>query len=260
MIFLRKFFLFLPVAFFLFTAIPGMANAQTKTPDINTPEYWRQQNIVELEKWRENIPDYEKRLYDRVKKINKRSVRLTNLIIASFVLTIIIFVIGFSFIILRLKRIEVMASLAVSYEVPSPSGIERPNNEDKTKNQPTLRTFKTNQAMLNDLKEDQKALHSALSSLKLFFEEKRSHDEEISKLIEGAENWLAKLDTEADSASSPGAKGYINKQKKLQRAQEDLKIYLIENRDNTHGISRLIDSAERNINGIDEKIGSHEVT
>ncbi len=152
MIFLRKFFLFLPVAFFLFTAIPSMANAQTKTPDINTPEYWRQQNIVELEKWRENIPDYEKSLYDRVKKVNKRSVRLTNLIIASFVLTIIIFVIGFNFIILRLKRIEVMASLAVSYEMPSPSGIEPdpllPQRAPYTKGDPNGLTTISTQPLL----------------------------------------------------------------------------------------------------------------
>lgn len=236
-----------------------MANAQTKTPNINSPEYWRQQNIADFEKWRENIPDYEKRLYDRVKKINKRSVRLTNLVIASLVLTVLILVTGFTIVISSLKRSGAMSGLAFSHETPPPSGMQRPNNEDKTKNQPALRTLKTNQAMLNDLKENQKALHSALSSLKLFFEEKRSHDEEISQLIVGAENWLEKLDAEADSASSPGAKDHIKKQKKLQRAQEDLKIYLIEDRDNTHGISRLIDSAERSINVIDGKISSHEV-
>lgn len=44
----------------------------------------------EFKKWRESIPDYEKRLYDRVKGINKRIVRILNVVIAGFVVLLIL--------------------------------------------------------------------------------------------------------------------------------------------------------------------------
>jgi len=67
----------------------GPAKAQA------TPEQLREQSISDFKKWREDIPDYEKRLYDRVKKINKRTVRQMNVIIGGFVLILIVFFVGF---------------------------------------------------------------------------------------------------------------------------------------------------------------------
>lgn len=47
------------------------------------------ENVEKFEEWRRNIPDYEKRLYDRVKGINERVIRVTRLVIASFILLLI---------------------------------------------------------------------------------------------------------------------------------------------------------------------------
>lgn len=52
-------------------------------------QQWEEENAELFKKWRESIPDYEKRLYDRVKGINKRVIRVQNLVIGSFVLLLI---------------------------------------------------------------------------------------------------------------------------------------------------------------------------
>lgn len=64
----------------------------------------RAKNIAEFEKWRESVPDYEKRLYDRVKQMNMRVVRLTKILIGGLVIVILIFVTGFVLIFKRLKK------------------------------------------------------------------------------------------------------------------------------------------------------------
>jgi|GEM_PF-4309595 len=48
------------------------------------------ENEKEFRAWRSTIPDYEKRLYDRVKKINKRTIRVANIIITSIIIYIIV--------------------------------------------------------------------------------------------------------------------------------------------------------------------------
>jgi hypothetical protein len=84
------------ILFMFFLPLPaGTAKAQA------SPEQWREQMIADFKKWREDIPDYEKRLYDRVKNINKRTVRLMNVVIGGFVLILIVLVVGF----LRIFRI-----------------------------------------------------------------------------------------------------------------------------------------------------------
>lgn len=49
----------------------------------------RKENIEEFKEWRRDIPDFEKRLYDRVKGINSRVIRVQNLNIASFILLVL---------------------------------------------------------------------------------------------------------------------------------------------------------------------------
>jgi len=49
----------------------------------------KEQNLIDFQKWRADIPDYEKRLYDRVKAVNKRSVRIVRISIAILLVSII---------------------------------------------------------------------------------------------------------------------------------------------------------------------------
>jgi len=49
----------------------------------------KEQNLIIFQKWRADIPDYEKRLYDRVKAVNKRSVRIVRISIAILLVSII---------------------------------------------------------------------------------------------------------------------------------------------------------------------------
>jgi hypothetical protein len=42
---------------------------------------WREENIREFQAWREGIPDYERRLYDRVKAVNKDLLDLKRILV-----------------------------------------------------------------------------------------------------------------------------------------------------------------------------------
>jgi len=59
-----------------------------------------QENLETFQEWKRGIPDYEKRLYDRVKKINKRTVNIQRSVIISAALLIIV-ISGVSFYIFR---------------------------------------------------------------------------------------------------------------------------------------------------------------
>jgi len=65
-----------------------------------------QQERTPFEIWRQDIPDYEKRLFDRVKKINSRTIRVQNLIIASIVILLLINGSFFYYIMKRIRHTE----------------------------------------------------------------------------------------------------------------------------------------------------------
>lgn len=82
---IRKVFL---LGFVFFFVVAGALDQDSSTSGFfasaaiaATPEELRAQNMREFEIWRESIPDYEKRLYNRVKMLNKRLIRRTNLIL-----------------------------------------------------------------------------------------------------------------------------------------------------------------------------------
>lgn len=85
---LRKFmiaFMLLIVGNFV---APVDASAQSPS-NMSFSEQMRLENIKEFNNWRKTIPDLEKRQYDRIKKLNSRTIRLTNLVIALLVLGLI---------------------------------------------------------------------------------------------------------------------------------------------------------------------------
>ncbi|MBF0326588.1 MAG: hypothetical protein HQL42_16160 [Alphaproteobacteria bacterium] len=66
------------------------AMAQTSDPEAIKAQQLREQNIRDFQIWREAIPDYEKRLYDRVQKINQRVIELQRIVVAGAVVTIVL--------------------------------------------------------------------------------------------------------------------------------------------------------------------------
>ena len=73
----------------LFSVVPASVS-YAQTNDSVTQDRLFLENIEKFKKWREGIPDFEKRLYDRVKAVNRRVIRVQNLVIASFFLLLII--------------------------------------------------------------------------------------------------------------------------------------------------------------------------
>ena len=67
----------------------GMAEAAPLSSEKVSEELLKQ-NLVDFNKWRREIPDYEKRLYDRVKALNSKSLRLLRVVIAGFIILLIL--------------------------------------------------------------------------------------------------------------------------------------------------------------------------
>ena len=83
--FIKIAFLRLPAVFLFSPGFP--APGHTQIPEGNeTPEETRIEKVRNFKEWRDSIPDLEKHLYDRVKGINKRVIRVQNLVIGSFLL------------------------------------------------------------------------------------------------------------------------------------------------------------------------------
>jgi hypothetical protein len=70
----------------------------------------REQQIRDFKEWRAGIPDYERRLYKRVKKLNARTLDILRLVMGSFVITVLIILMTAYAILKRINRTEVGAT------------------------------------------------------------------------------------------------------------------------------------------------------
>jgi len=88
MVYPYKLFIIGFFACFLFV-LPLTTTTYAQTSDTVVQDRLFLENVAKFKEWRRNIPDYEKRLYDRIKKINKRVIRLQNMVIGSFFLMLL---------------------------------------------------------------------------------------------------------------------------------------------------------------------------
>jgi len=77
---------------------------------------------MQFKNWRKDIPDYEKRLYDRVKKINRRTVSIQRYVIIGAA-ALLIFIPGLVFLIIRL--LGTTGGTTVLPHVSSPDAAEK---------------------------------------------------------------------------------------------------------------------------------------
>lgn len=118
----------------------------------------------QFEQWKATIPDYEKRLYDRVKSVNKRTVRIQSAII-----------IGFSVLFLFMIVLLIRQGGGVALNANFTSGM----SPKILRNQRTLITL--------------------LSELKEFQNSKQNDADDFSRLIKSSERQLAKLQEEIET-------------------------------------------------------------
>lgn len=84
----------------------------------NTPKTeWQRQNLEDFRKWREGIPDYELRVYNRLKSINYRTVQMRNIFIVGLLLVIAL-VFWFGTRISRTLRTGLRVETAMPLEAP----------------------------------------------------------------------------------------------------------------------------------------------
>ena len=106
----------------------GAAPGHAVTPEGNeTPEETRLKNARNFKQWRDSIPDLEKRLYDRVKGVNRRVIRVQNLVIGSFVLLLIF---NGVFLTLIYRRIGTGGAPAATKPVARPAAASAPETSD----------------------------------------------------------------------------------------------------------------------------------
>lgn len=68
---------------FLFSMIS--MSGPVKAAELTQAEKYQQERTAEFDAWRRDIPDYERRVFERIKKVNNRSLRIYKLIIIGFV-------------------------------------------------------------------------------------------------------------------------------------------------------------------------------
>src|SRR5512145_2107695 len=109
----------LAAALFFGGLLVTKADAQEARP--LTPQ---EQHLRDFEEWRKSIPDYEWRLYERVRTIGKRQIGLQNSLIAT-ALVVLLAIGGATFVILRRLDRGVAATGEVAQQGPSEGGPAR---------------------------------------------------------------------------------------------------------------------------------------
>ena len=155
------------------SAYAAVAHAQT----LSKEDVWREQNKKKFEEWRAGIPDYEKRLYDRVKKINSRLVRLTNIVVAGFILILIFAPMG---IYLMLTR----AGVAVSGAVPTTSISERAPPEARRAEKIAERARRDDAKNLQKIKRQHRRVMEAQDQLRRLLADVRGSVQEYEENLD----------------------------------------------------------------------------
>ena len=148
----------------------------------------RQENIEKFNKWRSGIPDYEKRLYDRVKALNKRVVRLINVVIIGFLI---------SFFAITLAVVFLFRLWASSDSAPA-----SPHGDQKIL---SIRSFF--QTLTNHqtrrLVRRQKELTRSIQQIRSYLNESDDQKDRLANIIETAEKQLETIQSEIDSQAGP---------------------------------------------------------
>ncbi|NQU60340.1 MAG: hypothetical protein HQ512_04355 [Rhodospirillales bacterium] len=191
---------------------------------------------AEFDEWRASIPDYEKRLYDRVKSINKRVIRQTNITIGGFVVVLVIIFVGFT----RIKyasrglgsfrgQAQEGESWKASSSIPAPEAIT-PNQR---------------------VKKSQKTLSKAVNNLLSYQAERAENARELSTVVERTARIIQRIEDAippVEDATATGragnSKSLFKNQKTLQRAVNDLHVLCRESAAQTDGLSALTDKAQ----------------
>ena len=105
---------------FLTVSVMSFGVAASVHTKVLTAEEKRLEDARNFRKWHGSIPDYEKRLYDRIKRISKRTGRIQNLVVGSFVL--LLFFNGV-FLILIYRRLGTGGTPAVTKPATNPTAI-----------------------------------------------------------------------------------------------------------------------------------------
>jgi hypothetical protein len=179
-----KYFWVLVALFVVWLLVPISAVAQVKSADD-----LRLEQIQEFIEWRAKLPDYEKRLYERVKKINRRQVRIQKYTIIGFVLVLLL-VPGLVYVVIRQNSVQ-MASDNQRTGGASP--------------EPTIRNLKKMARQCEAIRLQQASLGKSFNELKTYFAASSEQAEHFTYLLEKAEKNLAALDQSIADADKPDA-------------------------------------------------------
>lgn len=147
----------------------------------NSADKLRQEVIRDFNKWREEIPDYEKRLFDRVKQINKRLIQRTNII---FILLVVI-IIAMPFLVRRFLPPNGSANSRQPFDMASETSRRSQADERQ------LARLEENQLILNDMLTN---IGNEYERYKQRAEDFEREGENIEGLMKECANHLKELD------------------------------------------------------------------
>ena len=180
------------VVFAAMSFMHGVALGQ----DTKTAEQLAQENLEAFREWRQGIPDYEKRLYDRVKSINKRMVTIQSVTIIGMALILIINL-GTLFLIVKWRG-------GYPRSITTPEEKLQKDRMRLAGIMETERKFRRSIAeradriRLKNLSRRQIELKNAVMELESFVASTDGSNEELDKLMKSIKDWVQEIQKEVD--------------------------------------------------------------
>lgn len=180
------------VVFAAMSFMHGVALGQ----DTKTAEQLAQENLEAFREWREGIPDYEKRLYDRVKSINKRTVTIQSIAIIG---TAVILVINLCTLFLIVIRGRVYTrSISTPEEKRQKGGVTLAGIvEDERRFRRSI-AERADRVRLKSLSRRQIELRNAVAELESFVASTDGSNEQLDELMKSIKDWVHEIQKEVD--------------------------------------------------------------
>lgn len=168
--------------------------------DTKTAEQLGQENLQAFREWREGMPDYEKRLYDRIKRINNRTVTIQSVTIIGIALLFVVSLATLFFVARRTGGFP--RSISARDEKPQKSGMTLAGIiESERKFQRSL-AERADRIRLKNLLRRQTELSNAVAELESFIASTNGSNEELDKLMTSIKEWVLKIQKEVDATNA----------------------------------------------------------
>lgn len=190
---------------------PAVALGQVQGSAINSSnatERLAQENLENFRQWRESIPDLEKRLYDRIKKINSRTVDIQRVVLIGMLLLLILNGI-ILFLVFRRPLGTIALSDTAKTETENGEMNKRSIREKISHERKFIQSIiqQIDRTRLKNLTKRQKKLLNTVEELEAFLASTDGSTKELEELMNEISGWVSKVQKDVnDEISQQGKK------------------------------------------------------